>query len=68
MALTWSESLEIAGQSGCQLTFCGQCMNLYSLPNLLDFGPRTFDQALSFNSESPAKWPLSAVGASEPIN
>ena len=25
MALTWSESLEIAEQSGCQLTLCDQC-------------------------------------------
>ena len=36
-------------------------MDLYSPPNLLDCGTHTFDQALSFNGESPAKWVLGAV-------
>jgi predicted dehydrogenase len=42
-------------------------MDLYSPPNLLDCGTHTFDQALSFNGETPAKWVLGAVDASEPI-
>jgi predicted dehydrogenase len=42
-------------------------MDLYSPPNLLDCGTHTFDQALSFNAESPAKWVLGAVDAVEPI-
>jgi len=42
-------------------------MDLYSPPNLLDCGTHTFDQALSFNREIPAKWVLGAVDASEPI-
>lgn len=42
-------------------------MDLYSPPNLLDCGTHTFDQALSFNGESPARWVLGAVDASEPI-
>ena len=43
-------------------------MDLYSPPNLLDCGTHTFDQALSFNEETPAKWVLGAVDASKPIN
>lgn len=42
-------------------------MDLYSPPNLLDCGTHTFDQALSFNGETPAKWALGAVDASETI-
>lgn len=44
-----------------------QRMDLYAPPNLLDCGTHTFDQAMSFNGESPAKWVLGAVDASEPI-
>ncbi|MFP4581054.1 MAG: Gfo/Idh/MocA family protein [Candidatus Sumerlaeia bacterium] len=44
-----------------------QRMDLYSPPNLLDCGTHTFDQAMSFNNESPAKWVLGAVDASNPI-
>jgi len=40
-------------------------MDLYSPKNLLDCGTHTFDQALSFNGESPAKWVLGAVDATE---
>jgi UDP-N-acetyl-2-amino-2-deoxyglucuronate dehydrogenase len=43
-------------------------MDLYSLPNLLDCGTHTFDQALSFNGETPAKWVLGTVDASQPLN
>ncbi len=43
-------------------------MDLYSPKNLLDCGTHTFDQALSFNGESPAKWVLGAVDASETLN
>ena len=43
-------------------------MELYSPPNLLDCGTHTFDQALSFNGESPAKWVLGAVDASTRLN
>lgn len=43
-------------------------MDLYSPPNLLDCGTHTFDQALSFNNETPAKWVLGAVDASETLN
>jgi predicted dehydrogenase len=42
-------------------------MDLYAPQNLLDCGTHTFDQAMSFNNESPAKWVLGAVDASEPI-
>jgi UDP-N-acetyl-2-amino-2-deoxyglucuronate dehydrogenase len=45
-----------------------QRMELRSPPNLLDCGTHTVDQALSFNAESPAKWVLGAIDASEPIN
>jgi UDP-N-acetyl-2-amino-2-deoxyglucuronate dehydrogenase len=44
-----------------------QRMDLYAPPNLLDCGTHTFDQAMSFNDESPAQWVLGAVDASEPI-
>jgi len=43
-------------------------MDLYSPPNLLDCGTHTFDQALSFNGETPAKWVLGTVDASQPLN
>ena len=43
-------------------------MDLYSPPNLLDCGTHTFDQALSFNGETPARWVLGAVDASETLN
>lgn len=42
-------------------------MDLYSPKNLLDCGTHTFDQALSFNGESPAKWALGAVDTSSLI-
>ncbi len=42
-------------------------MDLYSPKNILDCGPHTFDQAMSFNNESPAKWVLGAVDATELI-
>jgi predicted dehydrogenase len=40
-------------------------MDLYSQPNLLDCGTHTFDQALSFNGETPAKWATGAVDTSQ---
>jgi Predicted dehydrogenases and related proteins len=40
-------------------------MDLYSPRHLLDCGTHTFDQAMSFNGESPAKWVLGAVDTSE---
>ncbi|MDH7569497.1 MAG: gfo/Idh/MocA family oxidoreductase, partial [Armatimonadota bacterium] len=43
-------------------------MDLYSPPNLLDCGTHTFDQALSFNGEIPARWVLGAVDTSEVLN
>lgn len=43
-------------------------MDLYSPPNLLDCGIHTFDQAMSFMDETPAKWVLGAVDASETLN
>jgi len=43
-------------------------MDLYSPPNLLDCGTHTFDQALSFNRETPAKWALGAVDATKTLN
>jgi predicted dehydrogenase len=45
-----------------------QRMELYSPPNLLDCGTHTIDQALSFVDETPVKWVLGAVDASEPLN
>jgi predicted dehydrogenase len=42
-------------------------MDLYSPPNLLDCGTHTFDQALSFNGETPAAWVLGAVDVTKPI-
>jgi UDP-N-acetyl-2-amino-2-deoxyglucuronate dehydrogenase len=42
-------------------------LDLYSPPNLLDCGTHTFDQALSFNAETPARWALGAVDASQPL-
>ena len=44
-----------------------QRMDLYSPPHLLDCGTHTFDQALSFNGETPAKWVLGAVDANNPV-
>ncbi len=43
-------------------------MELYSPPNLLDCGTHTFDQALSFNGETPAKWALGGVDTSQMLN
>ena len=43
-------------------------MDLYSHPNLLDCGTHTFDQAFSFNNESPVRWVLGACDATEPLN
>jgi len=37
-------------------------------PNLLDCGTHTFDQALSFNRESPAKWVLGAVDTTKVLH
>ncbi len=45
-----------------------QRMDLYAPPNLLDCGTHTFDQALSFNGETPAKWALGAVDTSTLLN
>jgi predicted dehydrogenase len=42
-------------------------MDLYSPQHLLDCGTHTFDQALSFNQESPAKWVLGAIDVSKPV-
>ena len=44
-----------------------QRMDLYSPPNLLDCGTHTFDQALSFNRETPARWVLGALDLSRPL-
>lgn len=43
-------------------------MDLYSPKHLLDCGTHTFDQALSFNNETPAKWVHAAVDTSELIS
>lgn len=43
-------------------------MDLYSPPNLLDCGTHTFDQGLSLNRETPAKWALGAVDATKTLN
>lgn len=43
-------------------------MDLSSPQNLLDCGTHTFDQALSFNEETPAKWVLGAVDTTELLN
>jgi len=45
-----------------------QRMDLYSPPNLLDCGIHSFDQAMSFMDETPARWVLGAVDASETYN
>lgn len=42
-------------------------MDLYSPRNLLDCGTHTFDQALSFNRESPAQWVFGALDTHDPI-
>jgi UDP-N-acetyl-2-amino-2-deoxyglucuronate dehydrogenase len=42
-------------------------LDLYSPPHLLDCGTHTFDQALSFNNETPAKWVHAAVDTSKLI-
>lgn len=39
-------------------------MDLYSPCDMLDCGTHTFDQAMSFNRETPAKWVMGAVDAS----
>jgi len=43
-------------------------MDLYSPKNLLDCGTHTFDQALSFNHESPGKWVIGAVDTTEMLH
>lgn len=43
-------------------------MDLYSPPNLLDCGIHTFDQAISFMDETPAKWVLGAIDTTETYN
>ncbi|WP_274365584.1 Gfo/Idh/MocA family protein [Paenibacillus thermotolerans] len=43
-------------------------MDLYSPPNLLDCGIHTFDQAMSFMDETPAKSVLAAVDTTETFN
>lgn len=40
-------------------------MDLYAPCDLLDCGTHSVDQALSFNGETPAKWVIGAVDASE---
>jgi predicted dehydrogenase len=45
-----------------------QRMDLYAPPNLLDCGTHSFDQALSFNRETPAKWALGAIDVSTMLN
>lgn len=40
-------------------------MDLYSPKHLLDCGTHTFDQAMSFNAESPIKWGIGALDISE---
>lgn len=42
-------------------------MELFSPPNLLDCGTHSIDQAMSFNQESPIKWVLGAVDATNPV-
>jgi predicted dehydrogenase len=42
-----------------------QRLDLYSPPHLLDCGTHTFDQAMSFMDETPARWVLGAVDTSE---
>ena len=44
-----------------------QRMDLYSPRHLLDCGTHTVDQALSFNSESPAVWVHGAVDISDTV-
>jgi predicted dehydrogenase len=43
-------------------------MDLTSPPHLLDCGTHTFDQALSFLGETPARWVLGAVDTSKVIS
>ncbi len=43
-------------------------MDLYSPPHLLDCGTHTFDQALSFNRETPAKWVIGNIDIEEIIS
>ncbi|MFW5980502.1 MAG: Gfo/Idh/MocA family protein [Halanaerobiaceae bacterium] len=43
-------------------------MDLYSPPHLLDCGTHTFDQALSFNQEIPAKWVIGNVDTEKTIS
>lgn len=43
-------------------------MDLYSPPHLLDCGTHTFDQAMSFMNETPARWVLGAIDTSETIS
>lgn len=45
-----------------------QRMDLFSPPNLLDCGTHTFDQAMSFMNECPAKWVLCAVDTRELVH
>lgn len=45
-----------------------QRMELYSTPHLLDCGTHTFDQAFSFNNESPVKWVLGNGDVTNPIS
>jgi predicted dehydrogenase len=40
-------------------------MDLYATQNVLDCGTHTFDQALSFNDESPARWAMGAIDTSK---
>ncbi|MDD3243468.1 MAG: Gfo/Idh/MocA family oxidoreductase [Eubacteriales bacterium] len=43
-------------------------MDLYSEPHLLDCGTHTFDQAFSFNEESPVKWVLGNGDVTNPLD
>ncbi len=43
-------------------------LDLYSPPNLLDCGTHTFDQAMSFMDETPAKWVHGAVDTTDMVD
>ncbi len=45
-----------------------QRMDLYAPSNLLDCGTHSFDQALSFNQETPARWVLGAIDTTKLLN
>jgi UDP-N-acetyl-2-amino-2-deoxyglucuronate dehydrogenase len=43
-------------------------MDLYSPKHLIDCGTHTYDQAMSFNGETPAKWALGAIDTSAMVS